>query len=161
MRDLDLVLSYLTGRRLTGRDIYTALNMPKATYFSQRDAGRLHQPVNLLKLARAFEVNPVSLLVEYGYLTDDDIIRYRSNLAQHPGPSGAHSTVGPTSITLADLDDITATLPGPENPPTGSAPQKIVELVVKLPAAGADASSAVEQLRQALEKLALQEPQPN
>lgn len=93
MRDLDLVLSYLTGTRLTGRDIYTALGMPKATYFAQRDRGRLHQPENLLKLARAFGVNPVDLLVEYGHLTAGDVAAYRADGVAAPSQSLTQATI--------------------------------------------------------------------
>lgn len=85
MRELDVVLSYLTGRRLTSREIYTTLGIPKATFYAQRDEGRLISAPSLIKIARAFHVNPVVLLVEYGHITADDVARYTEE--SHPPQS--------------------------------------------------------------------------
>lgn len=137
MRDLDLVLSYLTGRRLTGRDIYTALGMPKATYFAQRDRGRLHQPENLLKLARAFGVNPVDLLVEYGHLTAGDVASYRADAVAAPGPSL-------TKATIVSVDEIRAV--DTAAPSTAEQRHVLLELPANIP------MEATEKLVEALNR---------
>ena len=149
-RDLDLVLSYLTGRRLTGRDIYTALGMPKATYFSQRDGGRLHQPVNLLRLARAFNVNPVDLLVEYGHLTDEDVAEYQG---RRQGPVAAPDKAG-----MSNSDQLSPQYPEAKQrlltpiPEGGVQPELIVEVPVNGASQG-DIAELVDALRQAADKL--------
>lgn len=119
MQELEVVLSYMTGRRLTPKDIQTALDMPKATYYSQRDDNRLTLPANLIPLARHFGVNPVALLVEYGHLTPTEALRYRRKArppeATMPAPAvhdrSSERPPKKRAVTDAGPDQIVVDLP--------------------------------------------------
>lgn len=117
MADLDAVLSHLTGRHLTVKDIQHGLGMAKGTYYAQKEEGRLTQPVNLLKLARAFGVNPLELLVHYGHIGADDIAGYTGRLAK---TGVLHQAVNAQSVTVTDGEDLV--IVGPE---------KVVEVIVE------------------------------
>lgn len=108
MRHLDVVLSRLMGRRLTSRDIYTALEMPKATYYAQRDEGRLMGPASLIRIARTFDVNPVVLLVEYGHITADEVARYSPEAHRQPD---ARDIPVLGALSDADQQQITVDVP--------------------------------------------------
>jgi hypothetical protein len=70
------VLSYLLGRQLRTSELVSALGVSRSAYYVAKDTGRLSRPGNLLRLASAFGVNPVELLVRYGFLTNDDVMQY-------------------------------------------------------------------------------------
>ncbi len=70
------MLSYLLGRQLRTSELISALGVSRSAYYVARDAGRLSSPGNLLRLASAFGVNPVELLIRYGFLTHDDVLQY-------------------------------------------------------------------------------------
>lgn len=76
-RELSTVLSYLVGRKVGTNEIVRALGVSRSTYYYMaRDDGRLACADNLIKLAKALGLNPVDLLVRYGYLTDDAVAEY-------------------------------------------------------------------------------------
>jgi len=150
IRDLDLVLSYLTGNRVTGRDIYTALGMPKATYFSQRDKGRLHQPENLLRLARAYDVNPLDLLIEYGHIVDGDVADYQRASA---GRAATPKQSSRGDLIITDVDELRASPRGRQGVDSGASNGGVRQLVVEVPAVITEESSAnlIEALSEAFD----------
>jgi hypothetical protein len=84
-KQLDAVLSYLVGRRLSTREVCAALEMPRSTYYEQRDQGRLISADNLITAARNLDFNPVDLLVRYGLLSASAAVEYVEEIS---GTSG-------------------------------------------------------------------------
>ena len=84
MGELNELLSQMTGRHVTVHEVQDGLGMAKGTYYTQRDQGRLHQPANLLKVARAVGVNPVALLVHYGHLSASEVTDYAKTQVNKP-----------------------------------------------------------------------------
>lgn len=80
-REVGTVLSYILGRQLRTREIYDALGVSRSAYYQARDEGRLGSPANLLRLAKAFNINPVDLLVRYGFLSHDAVMEYAREVA--------------------------------------------------------------------------------
>lgn len=79
-RELGAVLSYLVGRQLRTNEIVTALGVSRSAYYLARDEGRLASADNLLRLAKGFGLNPVDLLVRYGFLGSDDVLNCADEL---------------------------------------------------------------------------------
>ena len=75
-KQLDAVLGYLVGRRLSTREICAALELPRSTYYEQRDHGRLITADNLITAAGNLDLNPVDLLVRYGLIPASAVIEY-------------------------------------------------------------------------------------
>lgn len=75
-RELSAVLSYLVGRQLRTNEIVGALGVSRSTYYQARDEGRLISADNLLRLAEAFGLNPIDLLVRYRLVGEDAVIEY-------------------------------------------------------------------------------------
>lgn len=72
-KDLDVVLGYLLGRRLTMLELLDALEMPRSTYYQCRTSGTLTSADNLLRAARNLDLNTVDLLVRFGHLTPAEV----------------------------------------------------------------------------------------
>ena len=154
MNELDELLSQMTGRHVTVKDVQNGLGMAKGTYYTQRDEGRLHQPANLLKLARAFGVNPVELLVHYGHLSANEVGDYAKNLYQEinrPAVIRDDNLVllSPEKIVEVVVDPKTGGVQHAEMTPTG---QKLTpdEMVAAMKAA---LDTVQVQLRQHAEAL--------
>jgi hypothetical protein len=75
-KDLDAVLGYLVGRRLSIREVLNALEMSRSAYYQQRDKGRLITADNLIRAAHNLRVNAVDLLVRYDLISEDEAIGY-------------------------------------------------------------------------------------
>ena len=84
-RELGAVLSYLVGRQLRTSEMVSALGLSRSAYYLQRDEGRLVTADNLLKMAAAFDLNPIDLLVRYGLVSDDDVASYVEDLGTATG----------------------------------------------------------------------------
>jgi hypothetical protein len=84
-KQLDAVLGYLVGRRLSTREICAALELSRSTYYEQRDQGRLISADNLITAARNLDLNPVDLLVRYGQVTASAAVEYAEQIS---GTSG-------------------------------------------------------------------------
>lgn len=80
-KQLDAVLGYLVGRRLSTREVCAALEMSRSTYYEQRDQGRLITADNLLTAARNLNVNPVDLLVRYGLISASAALEYVEDMS--------------------------------------------------------------------------------
>jgi hypothetical protein len=84
-KQLDAVLSYLVGRRLSTREICAAPELSRSTYYEQHDQGRLISADNLITAARNLDLNPVDLLVRYGPVPAGAAVEYAEQIS---GTSG-------------------------------------------------------------------------
>ncbi len=80
-KQLDAVLGYLVGRRLSTREVCAALELPRSTYYEQRDQGRLISADNLITAARNLNLNPVDLLVRYGLIPASAVVEYAEEIS--------------------------------------------------------------------------------
>uniref|UniRef100_A0A5Q5BKS2 Immunity repressor n=2 Tax=unclassified Mycobacterium TaxID=2642494 RepID=A0A5Q5BKS2_MYCSS len=99
-KDLGLVLSYLTGRKLTLDEVLAAVGMSRSTYYDRQGKGTLTTTDTLLRAARNLDLNPVDLLIRYGRIAPTDVADYLE------GEEGDH----PFGLTAA-------TSPNTANPP--------------------------------------------
>lgn len=77
-------MSSLAGRRVRIGEIITALEIGRSTYYEQRDDGRLASPDNLVRLAEAFRLNPVELMVACGVVSHDAAAGYAASSPEKP-----------------------------------------------------------------------------
>jgi hypothetical protein len=75
-KDLALVLSYLTGRKLTLDEVLAAVEMSRSTYYDRQTKGTLTSTDTLLTAAQNLGLNPVDLLVRYGRIEPSDVADY-------------------------------------------------------------------------------------
>src|SRR5262249_2786814 len=83
-KQLDTVLSYLIGRRLSTKEICQALEMSRSTYYEQREDGRLICADHLITAARNLGLNEVDLLVRYGMITASSAVEYAEEISATP-----------------------------------------------------------------------------
>ncbi|HZA12079.1 hypothetical protein [Mycobacterium sp.] len=93
-KDLAVVLSYLTGRKLTLDEVLAAVEMSRSTYYDRQAKGTLTSTDTLLRAAQNLGLNPVDLLIRYGRLEHSDVADYLQDGAH---PLGL-STVTPTRM---------------------------------------------------------------
>jgi hypothetical protein len=84
-KQLDAVLGYLVGRRLSTREVCAALELSRSTYYEQRDQGRLITADNLITAARNLHLNPVDLLVRYGLVQASAVVEYAEEISSTSG----------------------------------------------------------------------------
>jgi hypothetical protein len=80
-KQLDAVLGYLVGRRLSTREVCDALELSRSTYYEQRDQGRLISADNLITAARNLDLNPIDLLVRYGLIPASAVVEYAEEIS--------------------------------------------------------------------------------
>lgn len=85
-RELSTVLSYLVGRPLRAVELAKALEVSRSSYYAARDEGRLVTADNLIRVADAFGLNPVDLLVRYGLVSRESVSDYVGDNAES-GPA--------------------------------------------------------------------------
>lgn len=73
-REVGAVLSYILGRQLRTGEIVNALGVSRSTYYLARDEGRLTTADNLIRLATAFGINPVDMLLRYGLVSRESVV---------------------------------------------------------------------------------------
>ena len=83
-KELDAVLSFMVGRRLTMQETLDALGMARSTYYQARDTGRLITADNLCRAATNLRISATDLLVRYGYLTPEDVLLYAREITSRP-----------------------------------------------------------------------------
>jgi len=79
-REIGTVLSYILGRQLRTGEIVNALGVSRSAYYLARDEGRLTSANNLIRLAKAFGINPVDLLVRYGIVSREAVLDYAMDM---------------------------------------------------------------------------------
>jgi hypothetical protein len=72
-KELATVLSYLTGRSLSREEIWTAMELPRSTYYDQLDKGTLITADNLRVAAGNLGINRAELLTRYRFIDPDEI----------------------------------------------------------------------------------------
>jgi hypothetical protein len=75
-KDLALVLSYLTGRKLTLEVVLAAVEMSRSTFYDRQGKGTLTTTDTLLRAARNLGLNPVDLLIRYGRIAPTEVADY-------------------------------------------------------------------------------------
>ncbi|WP_241520607.1 hypothetical protein [Mycobacterium paraense] len=83
-KQLDTVLSYLVGRRLSTKELCEALEMSRTTYYEQRQDARLICADNLIRAARNLGLNEVDLLVRYGLIAAGSAVEYVEEISSRP-----------------------------------------------------------------------------
>ncbi len=68
-KELATVLSYLAGRSLSREEIWTAMELPRSTYYDQLDKGTLITADNLRVAAANLGINRAELLTATGSST--------------------------------------------------------------------------------------------
>jgi hypothetical protein len=72
-KNLPTVLSYLTGRSLSREEIWTAMELPRSTYYDQLDKGTLITADNLCVAAANLGINRAELLTRYRLIDPEEI----------------------------------------------------------------------------------------
>lgn len=72
---LRAVLAEFLGRDLRTAEIARALGVSRSAYYLAGEQERLITGDNLLKLASALGINPVTLLVRFGIVTRDEVLK--------------------------------------------------------------------------------------
>lgn len=75
-RDLEVLLSYLLNKPLTSSEVIEAVGVSRNAYYAQKTRGELTTPTNLISAAQHFNLNPLDLLMPYGYVTPDDVMSW-------------------------------------------------------------------------------------
>ncbi|MFM9035213.1 MAG: hypothetical protein ACKOQ4_13185 [Mycobacterium sp.] len=100
-REVGTVLSGILGRQLRTSEVVSALGVSRSAYYLAREEGRLVTADNLLRLAAAFGINPVDLLVRYELISADDVLAY----ADPERAASARATRGPRLARLQPRRD--------------------------------------------------------
>jgi hypothetical protein len=72
-KELATVLSYLAGRSLSREEIWTAMELPRSTYYDQLDKGTLITADNLCVAAANLGINRAELLTRYRFIDPEEI----------------------------------------------------------------------------------------
>lgn len=96
-KDLGLVLSYLTGRKLTLDEVLAAVGMSRSTYYDRQGKGTLTTTDTLLRAARYLDLNPVDLLIRYGRIAPTDVADYLEGEEEEDHPFGLTTATSPVT----------------------------------------------------------------
>jgi transcriptional regulator with XRE-family HTH domain len=122
-KDLGLVLSYLTGRKLTLDEVLAAVGMSRSTYYDRQGRGTLTTTDTLLHAARNLDLNPVDLLIRYGRIAPTDVADYLEG--EEERPFGLRTATSPTPANPPERprrrrrrrSALSALTPRPDAPP--------------------------------------------
>jgi hypothetical protein len=103
-KELATVLSYLAGRSLSREEIWTAMELPRSTYYDQLDKGTLITADNLRVAAANLGINRAELLTRYRFIDPDEVTALAEEIRggtplPHVSTNGALKTAQPTKIT--------------------------------------------------------------
>jgi hypothetical protein len=90
-KDLRTVLSYLAGRPLSREEIWTAMELPRSTYYDQLDKGTLITADNLRTAAGNLGINRAELLTRYRLINPEEVTALAEEIRGN-FPSGAVAT---------------------------------------------------------------------
>jgi hypothetical protein len=98
-KELATVLSYLAGRSLSREEIWTAMGLPRSTYYDQLDKGTLITADNLRVAAASLGINRAELLTRYRFIDPDEITalaeEIRGGAPMHTSVNGLVKTAPP------------------------------------------------------------------
>jgi hypothetical protein len=102
-KELATVLSYLAGRSLSREEIWTAMELPRSTYYDQLDKGTLITADNLRVAAANLGINRAELLTRYRFIDPEEVTalaeEIRGGVAMSQASSGgAVKTAQPAKI---------------------------------------------------------------
>ncbi|MDT5346327.1 MAG: hypothetical protein QOE52_5511 [Mycobacterium sp.] len=102
-KELATVLSYLTGRSLSREEIWTAMELPRSTYYDQLDKGTLITADNLRVAAANLGINRAELLTRYRFIDPEEVTalaeEIRGGTLLHAAANGHVKTaVAPTKL---------------------------------------------------------------
>jgi hypothetical protein len=86
-KDLAAVLSYLVGRSLSKEEVWTAMELPRSTYYDQLEKGTLISSDNLTKAAANLGINRAELLTRYRFIDPEEITALADEIAGRPTAS--------------------------------------------------------------------------
>jgi hypothetical protein len=92
-KELATVLSYLTGRSLSREEIWTAMELPRSTYYDQLDKGTLITADNLRTAAANLGINRAELLTRYRFIEPEEVTALADEIrgGALPLPVSAHA----------------------------------------------------------------------
>ena len=102
-KELATVLSYLAGRSLSREEIWTAMELPRSTYYDQLDKGTLITADNLRVAAANLGINRAELLTRYRFIDPEEVTalaeEIRGSTLLHAAANGHVKTaVAPTKL---------------------------------------------------------------
>jgi hypothetical protein len=87
-KDVAAVLSYLAGRPLSKEEIWTAMDLPRSTYYDQLEKGTLISADNLRTAAANLGINRAELLTRYRFIDPEEVTSLAEEIGgRHPLPS--------------------------------------------------------------------------
>jgi hypothetical protein len=104
-KELATVLSYLAGRSLSREEIWTAMELPRSTYYDQLDKGTLITADNLRVAAANLGINRAELLTRYRFIDPQEVTALAEEIRggitmQHASANGGLKTApAPTKIS--------------------------------------------------------------
>jgi hypothetical protein len=114
-KDLATVLSYLAGRSLSREEIWTAMELPRSTYYDQLDKGTLITADNLRTVAANLGINRAELLTRYRFIDPEEITSLAEEIHGRrystPAATDTDMKTAGRRATIADLR------PRPDAPP--------------------------------------------
>jgi hypothetical protein len=102
-KELATVLSYLAGRSLSREEIWTAMELPRSTYYDQLDKGTLITADNLRVAAANLGINRAELLTRYRFIQPEEVTALAEEIrggitASHASAAVAVKTAQPTKL---------------------------------------------------------------
>jgi hypothetical protein len=115
-KDLGTVLSYMAGRSLSKEELWTAMELPRSTYYDQLDKGTLITADNLRKAAANLGINRAELLARYRLIDPEEVLSLAAELR---GDRSSHATSVTTDVksTPKTRKKISQMGPRPDAPP--------------------------------------------
>jgi hypothetical protein len=102
-KELATVLSYLAGRSLSREEIWTAMELPRSTYYDQLDKGTLITADNLRVAAANLGINRAELLTRYRFIDPEEVTALAEEIrggtpVPHVSANGSVKTAQPSKI---------------------------------------------------------------
>jgi hypothetical protein len=102
-KELATVLSYLAGRSLSREEIWTAMELPRSTYYDQLDKGTLITADNLRVAAANLGINRAELLTRYRFIQPEEVTALAEEIrggvtGPHAAAAVAVKTAQPTKL---------------------------------------------------------------
>lgn len=114
-KELATVLSYLAGRSLSREEIWTAMELPRSTYYDQLDKGTLITADNLRVAAANLGINRAELLTRYRFIDPEEVTALAEEI--RGGASMSHASGGGALKTVAQPTKIIEWRPRQDAPP--------------------------------------------
>jgi hypothetical protein len=114
-KELATVLSYLAGRSLSREEIWTAMELPRSTYYDQLDKGTLITADNLRVAAANLGINRAELLTRYRFIEPEEVTALAEEIR---GSTHMHTVAAGGSVkTVAQPTKIADWRPRSDAPP--------------------------------------------